>query len=477
MMNSPPSSNEVATLDVAPQYRWLTDGWVIVLICGLLTAGCVAEAVSSIGFRNNDFLWHYNMGQGGLHGHLYTDGLGQPVPAHHLPGRVLIDALIALLPYRLSRAVIFCGAIAALIWSVMTWSLLAQRVRPVTGRVAVLAGLASVGLLAQVIVRDLDECGLQILLLAMMTAAVLSLVRGKWLWCGLWVAMSITYKTNPALLWGYLVYKRRWKEALACLGFLIVINLALPAAFFGVHDTRQAVGRFVDLAERVAQVQDPTVNPIEKPKNQNFALKQAVARFLMTFPPEHSLFLARDGQKDSSQNLLVPVGEVQPAPGFVQFFDLSPRAADRIVTGILLLLAAALAWRFRRSLPDPAAAPGEAWTREASREWAAMMVLCMLLSPMAWTQHFVLLVPCVLWLSRVGLVGKLGAPRLMLLWVAIVMTLPMRVVLGRQGNLVWQSYNAMTLAALMLMGLVLTLPDPMKPQPERELIRQPGGSI
>jgi uncharacterized membrane protein len=63
-----------------------------------------------------------------------------------------------------------------------------------TGQLAVTASLF---LLGPYLLRDFDDCGLQILLLFLLTAAVHQLRCGNRLYSGLWFGIAVTYKTVP----------------------------------------------------------------------------------------------------------------------------------------------------------------------------------------------------------------------------------------------------------------------------------------
>ena len=394
MKNATPRS----TSDAA---RWLTQKPVPAVMMGLLIAAAAASAIISIGFRHNDFLWHYRIGQGAWAGFIYADALGQPAGDHYPVGRALINMAMAGLPYYVARAVVWCLGILSLIVALRGWHRMANVGLPVVRQVAKVAGLLSALLLLPLVFRDMDDCGLQLILLAMLGLAGASLVQRQSWRCGFWLALAITYKTTPVLFVGYLLYKRRWKEPLAIVLFVLLFNAILPALVFGTQATWDAHGRFFDRALTALQLQDPSVNPVEPPKHQNFSLKPAIARYLMTFEPTHPLFIAKEGQKDSNQQPLAPASELVPARGFVQFFNLPPRTANRVVTGLLLALAGTLAWRFRRGMGAPDV------PRDIAGEWAAVALLCALLSPLCWKHHLVLALPCLFLVVRAGL-GEVG---------------------------------------------------------------------
>src|SRR5262249_28466914 len=148
-------------------------------------------------------------------------------------------------------------------------------------------------------------------------------------------------------------------------------NLA-PVLYLGWDTTLDCHRNWLEFSHRCMTIADPSLNPLEPPRHLNQGLAHAVARYVQNYPPGHPLAL----------NHL----------WFVQFGNLEPHLAKRAVQAVLLLLAGVLAWRFRRPLrtePD---------TGDLAHEWAAVTLLCALLSPLCWLQHLVLIIPCVfLW--------------------------------------------------------------------------------
>lgn len=432
---------------------WWSQRTFLIVAVSILTVVGVVSAVVSVGLRHNDYLWHYNLGRGALVGGLYTTVDGVQLGYHYPVGRMLINAIVAVLPYRVSRAVVWALAVALLAWSLWAWHGIAEKRLPVGRQAGVSGGLIAVLLMLPMVYRDLDDCGLQVLLLAMLTAAGYALARGRSLQCGIWLALAATYKTTPVLFLPYLLFKRRWKETVWAALFIAVFNVGLPTLIYGWSATAVANGRFLGRIDEAIKLRDPSLNPIEPPKHQNYSLKVAMARYLMTFPPEHPLFIAAEGQKDGNQQLLVPVNDLRAAPGFVQFLNLTPERANTVVTVLLVIFGGALAWQFRRRLGD------EQSEADLAPEWAVVTALCAILSLLSWTHHLVLLLPCLFLVCRAGL--RFGNPwyRNALMWLAILLLwLPARELLGYQWTLVIKSYKGATLSTLILIALTQTLP-------------------
>lgn len=447
-------------------------GLVIFLICI-----AVASAITSIGFRDNDFNNHYKSGVTALTGVLDHMSIGE----QYMPGRFWQNAMIAIPPYRISRAIFWLVSIVATIYALRAFHRMANVGTPIRKDAAVVAGLLATVFMLPLVFRDLDDCGLHLLLMAMIAFGGLALVRHQVWLVGFWVGLAITYKTTPLLILGYLLYKRRWVESLSVVGFLIVFNVIIPAVVFGPTATYNANLAFVNKAYTALTVDNPTDNPVEPPKHQNFSFKMAVSRFLLTFPPEHTLFLAKENQKDSNQILLVPVQEIRPSPGFVQFLDLSNATARRIITLVTLLLAGLLAWRFRHGLYERQSSEEvdgqqSRHMRNIAPEWAAVCLLCTLMSPVAWKHHYVLALPAMFLVVRQALVWPNPWYRDVLMWLTVATMLPLRELMGRHYSVVYASYNVLTAGMLVLLGLVLTLPTTAAKADKRVAARRTDGN-
>ncbi len=417
-------------------------GW-IVLFCVL-----AAQAYVSIFRRENDFTWHYRLGEGFLQGDPYARG-----GDWYTVGRVMLDAGVATLNLRLARALAFFLSLAALVVSLRLWRAMAeagddQTVLPKLSNRRVSA--VTLAIMAAYVFRDLDEAGLQVFLLFFLTAAGYALFRGHSLLSGFWLAVAATYKTTPVLFLPLLVWKRQWRASAAMAGFLLLLNLA-PALFLGWQTTWRSHQRFFARLEASAKIRDPSQNGIEQPKPINASWQTALARYLQTYPPGHPLF--------------------QDHAGFVQFGALGPAAAGRVVKAVLLGLAGLLAWRFRRRWAKANAKPSDDAAARLAPEWAAVCLLCAVLSPLCWKQHLVLALPCVYLVVRSHWSGAKPARWRFyaLLAVAALALLTKRWVLGRELSILVASYKPDTLAVSLAMLLCLTLPSTAPPPRAKSL--------
>jgi hypothetical protein len=408
---------------------------VLVIFVGIL----LVEGVQAVFYRQNDVANHYTNGRKlwgwepraheGAEAYWYV-----PYPA----GRSALNATLAWLPVHGFRAALYVLGLASLVASLVIWERMARGNRPVSKGVPFAAAAASVVLLLPWLVRDFDDCGLQLLLLFMLTAVIDNVNRGREWRGGAWLGLAIVYKASPLLLVPGLLLTGRWK---ACVAAVIVIAAisASPALFIGWNATVEFNTEFVKLTRANANLGNPTENGFEPPRHQNQGLVISLARVLQTYTPEHPLYLDH--------------------PAFVQFFDLPPATADKIAKSTIALgLLYLVGWRMI----------GQTWRKgrdsDGLREAAAITALCAVLSPMAWVQHLVLCFPAAYLVLRdvfERLANGERIPRrnsIGLVAAAVFIYVFSRGVVGRELSVVFLSYKVNTIAALLLVGLVLAMP-------------------
>jgi hypothetical protein len=401
--------------------------WLVLGLLGLIVAG---EGYIAIFLRQNDFVCHRNVGTAFLQGDPYGNG-NEIYPV----GRALMNALLAIGPYHLTRAVCYVLAIMALGVCYRLWRRLAHFSGTVTPAVDAAAGLGTVLLTFPFLLRDLDECGMQIFLLFFLTVAGYGLARGRTCRAGFWLATAAVYKVTPVLCLPFLFWKRQWRTALWMSVFLAAWFLA-PAVFLGLDMAWRSHAKWWTTSQHIASAREayPSQLQREEPKVYNLSLAAAVARYLETYPRGHPLYLDH--------------------PAFRQFGDLDPLTAYYIVRGALLAVGLVVAWRCRRR-----------WTtqdggNDIACEWAAVCALCAIASPVCWKQHLIVITPAMFLALRSVLAGPT-----LLTWrtaalgiIGAVFLLSREFVTGKQLSLVLQSYKLDTYAILLLLVVVLTSP-------------------
>jgi len=198
------------------EQRWFTNSVTIGFALLILI-----KFVHSVFFMQNDFDGHLAMGSRALRGTFYGDNdAWQALFLQYPPGRILFDEFLSILPYYFVRALVFSAAIDSLFATRPIWRALAMDVKPAPSGVEFAASSCAFVLFAVWVVHDLDECGLQLLLLFMLSMAAWTLYRGARVQGGAWIALAISWKVTPWLFVPLLLWKRRFVEAGAAIGFV-----------------------------------------------------------------------------------------------------------------------------------------------------------------------------------------------------------------------------------------------------------------
>jgi Glycosyltransferase family 87 len=402
----------------------------------LLLAVIIAEGVVAVFLRVNDVANHYYQGRKLL----FPDPTATAEYYRYVPypaGRATLNALLAWLPYRVFRATLYLLSIASLIGSFTLWDRMAASRRPIRPEVRFVAGVTTVMLLSPWIVRDLDDCGTQILLLFMLSVSAFLWERGRDWSAGVWLGIAIAYKATPLLLIPFLVLTGRWRTAAVSLTVAAALCLS-PALFIGWDRAMNLNVEFAAVTLANSRIEDPSENGFEPPRHKNQGLVLALARLLRTYPPGHPLYIQH--------------------PLFVQFLDLPPATAGLIAKAIVFTGLALLGWRIGRK------AWREGRAADLVPEWAALCLLCALLSPICWGPHLTLCIPAAFLVLRDVYDrlarGKWPRGRDMIGLVVIsvlVLGLP-RELIGQDRSILVLSFKVYTLAAVILLTLILTRP-------------------
>lgn len=239
---------------------------------------------------------------------------------------------------------------------------------------------------------------------------------------GLSLALAASVKAVPVLLVLYLAYKRCWREVAWTAGFLVLLNVAVPAALFGPGAAAELWGTWRSVA--AAQTADPT------PHYMNQGMLAAVKR----------LVTAAGGARDPVRYAVA---------------DWSTEAARRAFFVIAGLGALGLARAFRGR-------PRELRGRRDAAELAVCVGAMTVVSPLAWKAHFVtLLAPY--WFAWWALRRQPSGARWRraqwgLWWGSFAcLTLSAPALVGERLNNALESLNVITVGALLVLGLSLWL--------------------
>ena len=135
----------------------------------------------------------------------------------------------------------------------------------------------------------------------------------------------------------YFLWKREWRMALASSLAAIVFSLA-PMLLMGPQRYVDHMRTWLTNLREASALSDPTQGLLGDEPVANKSLRPALGRYLVRLPEGH---LARFDH-----------------PAYVDFLDLSPSLAHRVVQGVLVLLLGGVAWslsgRIRRFLNEVA---------------------------------------------------------------------------------------------------------------------------
>ncbi len=260
------------------------------------------------------------------------------------------------------------------------------------------------------------------------------LLHGRPALCGWSLGLAAVYKVTPAIFLPYLIWKRQWRAA-GWMAASSVFFCVLPAVFLGWQKDVALHQKWFGFIGHSLALADPSENGVEVPVLRNQSLPLALARMVQDYPVGHPLYLKTGAA--------------------VRLASLDAAHTKQFVRVVLLAVALALAWQFRRRVDLADGGVGLA------NEWAAVCILVALLSPLCWLQHMVLVIPAALLFAHAGAAGELRRWQ----WCVGVFAAALALVIHRDliGEAicdVFSSYQPHTMAAMLLMTLVLSTSHP-----------------
>ena len=318
--------------------RWL----VIAVGAGVV----LVQWISTMLKPHGDFSRHWEFGRRFVHGEfLYANGLDIPYP----PFFAVAYAPLSLLPLQVAKPLFFLLgflALIAILWILDRLSYLAIRSGD---RLWVIAG--TLLLTSRLVVRDFDDGGQNLILLALTWAAVYLWTRNRDLLAAASLGLAVALKCTPALFIAYFAWKRQWKIT----GFAVlsaVIFTLVPAVWqtssYPIH-----MRTWIETVVRGLTQPDPSVGVLGPEQLQNKSLRPALARYLMHLPSGHP-------------------GRFEGA-GYVDLLALHPTTASFIIKAILVAGLLTIGWLFRSRISRDS--PAVLW------ECAAVSVLMILVFP------------------------------------------------------------------------------------------------
>jgi hypothetical protein len=387
--------------------------------------GCAARAM--IKYDEGDFKLHWETGRRFLAKEfLYTGGHDFPYP----PFFGMIFAPTALLPMPIAKAVFYPVAVAALLALLWTMRRLVRSAFSLDETQAFWVTAIAVFLAIQFLIHDQAILGLNTALVALTWLAIYLWKQRRDLLAGVSLGAAIAIKCTPAIFLGYFLWKRQWRMAIWTTAATLFFTAA-PMAWQGPVSWTMHMKNWVGTA--IEGVSGSGFEANEDFRDKNMSLRPVLSRYLVRQP---------EGNFDPN---------FDPPP--LDFLDLSPRVASRIVNSVLLILLAVFLWWSR----------GTVGARDEPRllwELAAVGVLMVLFSPITWGQHCVALLPACYLVAALLLVrDRLPRWVIALLSVYILFcSLAGRDLIGRRLSLLLVSYHVTTFCILGLFVILLAGP-------------------
>ena len=272
------------------------------------------------------------------------------------------------------------------------------------------AMLVPVLLSARILQEHLQHTQVNVFLLFLALLALSQFRAGRPQWGGLALAAAASVKAMPVLLVGYLVYRRRWRETAWTVAWLAALNIVLPVLVFGPAEAHAQWHSWRAVAAR--EIADPAT------------------------------------AHHSNQSLLAAAERLIADPG-------AARAAFYAVAGLLAL---GLAIAFR---PIQGAAL-DLRSRRAAGEWTTALLAMTLVTLLAWKAHFVTLLAgywFVWWAPRPRWANWALAASVLLV------TFSAPAIVGRRAAAVLETWNVITVGALIVLALGVAFLRLLPPQP------------
>jgi alpha-1,2-mannosyltransferase len=336
---------------------------------------------------------------------LYAGGLHYP----YMPSAALYFAPLALLPPGVGLVVRYGVALVCL-WLTLRllYTMMSACDASLVARRVSLAGLTLL-LASHYILRDLDDGGPHLILLAMVIGGVYCIWRRRAVAGAVWLGLAAALQAPNALFLPYLVWKRQWRLT-ALTAAALAVWTVLPVVWMGPASWWQHQDEWLRAAFASASGTPSGGAKESEDRLQNQALRPVLSRCC-----------AAD------------MGTLLPA------------------LGAIALIALAAWWSRRAQTRDD----DQAWLVESS----AVLILSVLLSPVAWVQHLVVVIPALYLIvaARRGSRGLSVPARAAMLLYFLLAVLFNREVLGRDTYLVLLDHGLHTVCMLLVLAVLLRL--------------------
>ncbi|MEZ6046362.1 MAG: glycosyltransferase family 87 protein [Planctomycetaceae bacterium] len=284
-------------------------------------------------------------------------------------------------------------------------------------------------LTSRFLVRDMTECGVNLMLVAGSWFAFVRWQSGHDRTAGITLGILTALKCTPALFIAWFLWKRQWKVVTTasitiCLCMLTPLFWMKPALYI---ETMHYWGLTLFTGMGTA---DPSQGVLGVEPLQNMSLKPAIGRFLMHLPAGH---VAR-----------------MDHPYYIDFLNLGPVWSGRIAWMVLGGLMFFLLTRVPRQVEDRSA-------NQLAWEYVLGGVLILLYSPITWGQHCVGLFPLFFLLGHRCLIRKQSSPAILgvVTFYVLINLVLNRGLVGKDWTWLIDSYHLPTFSILLFVPLVL----------------------
>ena len=353
--------------------------------------------------------------------YLYEGGVHYP----YMPTAAMAFAPLALVTPTVGFVVRYLASLASLwVTLYLVGLMVGGTPRPMASRRFAVGALALV-LGSQYVIRDLDDAGPHLILLAITTAGIYFAWAGRAVGAGVWFGLAAAIKAPLGIFIPFLWWKRQWRLA-ALATASTAAWICVPMVWMGPESW------WAHQREWTAAVIDGPREPERRLQNQS--LDGALMHYLAAYPSGH------------------PNRAAEPAHGSVGF--LPPDTAVTVAGGVIIGLLALFAWHTRRPYRTPR---DDLWGREGF----SLLVLSVLLSPIVWVQHMVLVLPALGLIAarHLGTHPLRGGPAVAMGVFVLLALVLNRELVGREASLVLLAFHHHTVALLLVLAIVLRRPS------------------
>ena len=238
-------------------------------------------------FAQDDFRLHWSFGQRFVAGeNLYRIG-HTPYP----PFWGMACAPLSFLPKRWAHVAAYPIGVVSLGILIYVLDRLTRRSLPVGREAWFWSTAAAVALSSRFVIRELPECGPNLLMVALAWGAIALWRQRRDGIAGACLGLAIALKCTQALFVPYFVLKRQWRMVGATMIFTLVFSAA-PLLRQGPALYQQHLKAWVSNCWKGLASSDPSVGVLGQEEVWNVSLKPTLARFLMHLPPGHKGLIA-----------------------------------------------------------------------------------------------------------------------------------------------------------------------------------------